>query len=199
MVCFQSAVQWRQWRLKLVRWRETGCCLPPRRQQQAAAAAARRPSTGGSSPLSSSICREESSGDRPPRPAQSVPVQPSQSQSVPVSAEPLRCFALTPEPRETTWHFTAASGYFVPFAHTLLLNLCLHTRRASGKRGSPTLHSLKDTHTVPSHTAGLCEWVWGGVCHDEDFKRAHFSLGWTTAVKLVWGCMIQKRLFRDRQ
>lgn len=36
----------------------------------------------------------------------------------------------------------------VPPASTLLLNLCLHTRRASGKRGSPTLTFLK------KHTPG---------------------------------------------
>lgn len=47
---------------------------------------------------------------------------------------------------ETAWHFTVASRYFVAPANTLLLNLCLHTRRASGKGAHPP-YILKETHS----------------------------------------------------
>lgn len=50
------------------------------------------------------------------------------------------------ERTETAWQSTVASRYFVPPANTLLLNLCLHTRRASGK-GSHPPYILKETHS----------------------------------------------------
>lgn len=55
---------------------------------------------------------------------------------------------------QTTWHSSVASRYFVPPANTLLLNLCLHTRRASGKGSHPPC-ILKETRS-PDRCALMC-------------------------------------------
>lgn len=77
------------------------------------------------------------------------------------------------EAPRTTWHFTAASRYFVPPANTLLLNLCLHTRRASGKGAHPP-YILKETHAraVTRWQAARCK----GMQSSSDARRISVSV-----------------------
>lgn len=128
---------------------EPQCSLPSHKLRQKAV------QSSTSSPLSSltlitSICKENSACPS----SQSVCPSLSSHQRGPLSSR-LRFTQVTirQELPETTWHFTVASRYFVPPAHTLLLNLCLHTRSASGKKGLTHLTFLKKHTPVPGRHA----------------------------------------------